>query len=292
MFYIFVCNNASKPLFKTLNLKKLTAVLFFLFTAFVCDAQLGFSHEIGAIVGPVEFRSDFGSRNEEETNLGNSGIGIGIIHYINFAYRADCNCYSADTYFNDHFKLRSEISWNKTILDHHGQWVGPDNISINADRLRAHHGVAENLDIGMQLEYFPKSIRSFQAFAYKFAPFVSLGIHYTSSSPQGSTDFGDNNINNANNIYSYWYSDDRYLPSVPIGQTREYPINLEQRSDWSMVTSVGVRYKLTVLSDLMLDLRWQLYFNDWIDGFNHKLSYNKFNDWLIWLNFGYIYYLD
>ena len=285
MFYIFVCNNASKPLFKTLNLKKLTAVLFFLFTAFVCDAQLGFSHEIGAIIGPVEFRSDFGSRNEEETNLGNSGIGIGIIHYINFAYRADCNCYSADTYFNDHFKLRSEISWNKTILDHHGQWVGPDNISINADRLRAHHGVAENLDIGMQLEYFPKSIRSFQAFAYKFAPFVSLGIHYTSSSPQGSTDFGDNNINNANNIYSYWYSDDRYLPSVPIGQTREYPINLEQRSDWSMVTSVGVRY-------LMLDLRWQLYFNDWIDGFNHKLSYNKFNDWLIWLNFGYIYYLD
>ena len=292
MFYIFVCNNASKPLFKTLNLKKLTAVLFFLFTAFVCDAQLGFSHEIGAIIGPVEFRSDFGSRNEEETNLGNSGIGIGIIHYINFAYRADCNCYSADTYFNDHFKLRSEISWNKTILDHHGQWVGPNRTSVNADRLRAHHGVAENLDIGMQLEYFPKSIRSFQAFAYKFAPFVSLGIHYTSSSPQGSTDFGDNNINNANNIYSYWYSDDRYLPSVPIGQTREYPINLEQRSDWSMVTSVGVRYKLTVLSDLMLDLRWQLYFNDWIDGFNHKLSYNKFNDWLIWLNFGYIYYLD
>mgnify|MGYP001047138130 FL=1 len=276
----------------TLNLKQLTSVLFFIFTAFVCNAQLGFSHEIGAIIGPVEFRSDFGSRNEEETNLGNSGIGIGLIHYINFAYRADCNCYSADTYFNDHFKLRSEISWNKTILDHHGQWVGPNRTSINADRLRAHHGVAENFDIGMQLEYFPKSIRSFQAFAYKFAPFVSLGVHYTYSSPQGSTDFGDNNIYNANNIYSYWYSDDRYLPSVPTGQTREYPINLDQRSDWSMVTSVGVRYKLTVLSDLMLDLRWQLYFNDWIDGFNHKLSYNKFNDWLIWLNFGYIYYLD
>jgi hypothetical protein len=59
-----------------------------------------------------------------------------------------------------------------------------------------------------------------------------------------------------------------------------------------MVTSVGVRYKLTMLSDLMLDLRWQLYFSDWIDGFNHQLSYNKFNDWLLWLNFGYIYYLN
>jgi len=60
-----------------------------------------------------------------------------------------------------------------------------------------------------------------------------------------------------------------------------------------MVTSVGVRYKLGKLSDLMLDLRWQLYFSDWIDGFNHEIEeFNKFNDWLIWLNFGYIYYLD
>ena len=82
------------------------------------------------------------------------------------------------------------------------------------------------------------------------------------------------------------------LPPVPAGQQREYPINLDPINAWSMVTSVGVRYKFTKLSDLMLDLRWQLYFSDWIDVFDHKLRYNKFNDWLIWLNFGYIYYLD
>ncbi|HLV70898.1 MAG TPA: hypothetical protein VKY34_09330, partial [Xanthomarina sp.] len=63
-------------------------------------------------------------------------------------------------------------------------------------------------------------------------------------------------------------------------------------STWSVVTSVGVRYKLAPLSDLMLDLRWQYYGSDWIDGLNHQLSSNKYNDWLIWLNFGYIYYLD
>jgi hypothetical protein len=240
-------------------------------------AQLGFSHEIGVIVGPVEFRSDFGSRFDEETNLGNSGIGIGIIHYINFTYRADCNCYTTNNYFNDHFKLRSEVSWNYTVLDHHGQWVRPEYTSSNADKLRAHHGVAENFDIGMQLEYFPKSIRAFQAFSYKFAPFVSLGAHYTSFTPQASTDYGDLDITNPNNFYSYW---------------RPGSINPEKGSTWSMVTSIGVRYKLTVLSDLMLDLRWQLYFDDWIDGLNHQLSFNKFNDWLIWLNFGYIYYLD
>ncbi|WP_242083944.1 THC0290_0291 family protein [Aestuariivivens sediminis] len=258
-------------------------------------SQLGFSHEIGVIAGPVEFRSDFGSRFDEATNLGNSGIGIGIVHYINFAYRADCNCYSTDTYFNDHFKLRNEISWNYTVLDHHGEWVRPIYTSANADKLRAHHGVAENFDIGTQIEYFPRSIRSFQAFSYLLAPYVSLGIHYTASSPQASTTYGDGNVFDGRNIYSYWYQDPRFLPPLPAGvpeSERQYPIDVSPRSDWSMVTSVGVRYKIGVLSDLLLDLRWQLYFNDWVDGFNHKLSYNKFNDWLIWLNVGYIYYLD
>ena len=259
------------------KLKLIPIVTFLLLSSVEGFAQLGFSHEIGVIAGPVQFRSDYGSRNNEETNIGNSGIGIGIVHYINFSYRADCNCYTTDTFFNDHFKLRSEISWNKTKLDHFGEWVAPDKVSPNADRLRAHSGEANNFDIGMQLEYFPKSIRSFQAFAYKFAPFVSLGVHYTAYSPKAETTYGDMDITNADNFYSFW---------------EPGSVNPQNGSAFSMVTSVGVRYKLTVLSDLMLDLRWQLYFDDWIDGFNHQLSFNKYNDWLIWLNFGYIYYLD
>lgn len=260
-----------------LNLKLLTFFVVFLCGIQLIFPQLGFSHEIGVIAGPVEFRADFGSRNDEETNLGNSGIGIGIVHYINFSYRADCSCYTTDTYFNDHFKLRSEISWNWTKLDHHGQWVRPQYTSANADKLRAHSGEANNFDIGMQLEYFPLSIRSFQAFAYKFAPFVSLGVHYTAYTPKAYTTYGDEDITNPNNFYSYWESGS---------------IDPKSGSTWSVVASVGVRYKLSILSDLMLDLRWQYYGQDWIDGLNHQLSYNKFNDWLLWLNFGYIYYLD
>lgn len=272
--------------------KNLTVLFFLIFGLNNSIAQFGFSHEIGAIVGPVEFRSDFGQRNNEETNLGNSGIGIGIIHYINFSYRADCNCYTTDTYFNDHFKLRSEISWNKTNLDHLGKWVGPEYTSANADKLRAHKGVAENFDIGMQLEYFPRSIRAFQAHSYSFAPFISLGAHFTYSSPQASTTYGNGNVYYEGNIYSYWYENDTALPPLAPGEIREYPINEDSINAWSVVASVGVRYKFTTLSDLMLDLRWQYFNKDWIDGFNHKLRYNKYNDWLIWLNFGYIYYLD
>src|SRR5690606_609100 len=274
------------------SIKRLFVFIVAMFLAKTSFSQLGFSHEIGAIVGPVEFRSDFGQRNDERTNLGNSGIGIGLIHYISFAYSADCNCYTTDTFFNDHFKLRSEISWNYTNLDHHGKFVQNNRTGENADKLRAHSGVAENFDIGMQLEYFPLSIRSFLAFAFRFAPFVSLGVHWTSSNPQGSTTYGNGNVFVADNIYEFWYANDQGLPPVPAGEQREYPIKTENISAWSMVTSIGVRYKLTTLSDLMLDLRWQYYFSDWIDGFNHQLSYNKFNDWLVWLNFGYIYYLD
>lgn len=260
-----------------LNLKQLTVFFIFLLMTNFSFSQLGFSHEIGIIAGPVEFRSDYGTRNSIETNFGNVGYGIGIVHYINFAYRADCNCYSADTYFNDHFKLRSEISYNFTKLDHHGEFVASSQTSTAADKLRAHHGEAKNLDVGMQLEYFPRSIRAFEAFRYSFAPFVSLGVHYTNFSPTVWTEYGDQNPNNVNNFYPRW---------------EPGSINVEGGSTWSVVASVGTRYKLNNVSDLMVDLRWQYFGDDLIDGLDHQLDYNKYNDWLIWLNFGYIYYLD
>jgi hypothetical protein len=56
--------------------------------------QIGFSHEVGVIAGPVAFQSDYGQRYNLNTNAGNTGLGIGIIHYINFSYEAECNCYT------------------------------------------------------------------------------------------------------------------------------------------------------------------------------------------------------
>ncbi|WP_055444278.1 THC0290_0291 family protein [Lacinutrix himadriensis] len=263
------------------NLKQLTLFLFFIIGTHSAVSQLGFSHEIGIIAGPVAMQSDFGVRNNFETDAGNTGIGIGLVHYINFAYRADCNCYSTDTYFNDHFKLRSELSWNKTKLDHFGQWV--ENSGAGYDELRTHHGEANNFDIGMQLEYFPLSIRSFQGFAYRFAPFASFGVHYTSYNPKVYTDEPGGNILDPNNFFNPWVNGQSSVSDV---------ISDASGSTWSTVASIGVRYKLNVLSDLMIDLRTQYFYSNWVDGLNHTLESNKANDWLLWLNFGYIYYLD
>jgi hypothetical protein len=44
-----------------------------------------------------------------------------------------------DTYFNDHFKLRSELSYNKTDLEHFGEWVAL-SVLVLAKQLRAMKG--------------------------------------------------------------------------------------------------------------------------------------------------------
>ena len=87
--------------------------------------------------------------------------------------------------------------------------------------------------------------------------------------------------NNKNNIFRPW-----------VNEPGDDPIKIDGGTTWSVVGSVGTRYKLTILSDLMIDLRWQYFFNNEVDGLDHKLPSDKANDWLVWLNFGYIYYLD
>ncbi|MGV6828850.1 MAG: THC0290_0291 family protein [Flavobacteriales bacterium] len=237
-------------------------------------SQFGFSHEIGVITGPVVFYSDFGQRNNFKTNAGNVGFGVGIIHYLNFSYRADCNCYTREAYFNDHFKIRNEIDYHKTNFDHFGRWVAPDQTGVFADQLRAMKGSTTVFDIGTQLEYFPLSIRDFAAGAFKIAPFMSVGVHWVNYNPEVYSELGPLNSS--------------------ISTPEKYFDSFQQEGDstWSVVASVGVRYKLSPLSDLMLDGRWQYYFSNWVDGLNPDVPENKANEWIYWLNIGYIYYLD
>ena len=248
------------------------------------NAQFGFSHEVGVIAGPVAFQSDYGERHDLTTNSGNTGIGIGIIHYLNFSYKAECNCYTPETYFNDHFKLRSELSYNKTELKHFGEWVEPSKTSLGADQLRAMRGTTAITNIGMQLEYFPLSIRDFTSTIGSLGPFISLGGQFSYYNAKASSTMGP--------LGTPLTTFPKYLtPS----DGRPYGFSTESGSVWSVVSSVGTRYKLTPLQDLMVDLRFQYFFSNWVDGLNPNpeiYKENKANEWLIWLNVGYIYYLQ
>lgn len=245
-------------------------------------AQLGFSQELGVITGPVVFYSDFGQRNNWETNSGNVGFGIGIVHYINFAYRTDCNCYTMDTYFNDHFKLRTEINFHKTEFSHYGYWVRPEKTSKMAEQLRAMSGTSTVIEFGPQLEYYPLSIREFMAEGYKLAPFLSLGAHYVHYDPEVRSTLGKLNTPAS--------TPDKYYNAF----------RQESGSTFAVLASVGVRYKLSQNSDLMLDSRWTHYFTDYLDGLNPTyennqstpVPENKAKDWTYWLNIGYIYYIN
>ncbi|MGC1633373.1 MAG: glutamate dehydrogenase [Gelidibacter sp.] len=268
----------------TLILKQLTFISIFIMGISNGFAQKWFSNEIGVIAGPVAFQSDFGERRDFETNAGNTGFGVGLVHFMNFEYRG--SRYDPYKYFFDHFKVRSEISWNKTELNHFGKWIAPEKTGEYADKLRAHSGESNNFDIGMQLEYFPFSLKEFSYARNALTPFISFGVHFTAYNPKVFTSYGDGNPNNLDNFYTPWY---RYSD----GTIRDPEfITSKNGTAFSFVGSVGSRYKLTYLSDLIIDLRWQHYFRDKLDGLNHKLPSNKSNDYLMWLNVGFVYYLE
>ncbi|MBU2926955.1 THC0290_0291 family protein [Winogradskyella psychrotolerans] len=260
----------------TLKIKHLYIALVLLLSMQMSYSQ-SFSHEVGIIAGPIIYQSDFGERYDFETNTGNIGFGIGLVYYMNFDYLTSYYSYSRNNFFTNHFKVRAEISWNKTNLSHFGQWVDDDRTSTAADKLRAHSGEAQNFNIGAQLEYYPLSTRALSRGGDKFGPFVSLGAQYVIYNPGVSTTYGDENINDPNNFYPSW---------------EPGSIDATSGSTWSIVGSVGVRYNLNAVSHLMADLRIQRFMNDDTDGLDHQLDSNKTNDWLAWFNVGYIFMFD
>lgn len=278
--FLYICKNE----LVSMTAKSILIFSFFLFGFSNCVlAQIRFSHEIGAIAGPVAFQSDYGERHDLSTNSGNTGYGIGIIHYFNFLCDGDGDYFMPETYFNDHFKLRTELSYTKTNFKNFGQWVAADKTSLGADQLRAMRGSTALTNLGMQLEYYPFSIHEFVATTTSWAPFISLGGQFSFYNAKASSTMGP--------LGTPITTFPKYL--VP-SEGRPYGFSTEERTVWSIVSSVGTRYKLSPLSDLMVDLRFQYYFSDWVDGISPNKTIfkeNKNNDWSVWLNVGYIYYL-
>lgn len=235
-------------------------------------AQLGISHEIGVLVGPASFFTDYGERWNLRNNLENAGYGVGLVHYMNFAYKAECNCYATDNFFNDHFKVRTEMDYFFSKLEHFGP-VASKN-TLNGEKLRAMHGQSQIFEIGTALEYYPLSIRDYTSFAFQFSPYISLGVHYVFFKPNAYSDLGD--VNNPKNIFP----------------TFEGGLDFEGGSTFAIAGSLGTRYRLNPSSDLVVEGRWHYYDSDWIDGINIAAPQNKFNDFLFWVNLGYIYYLN
>ncbi len=238
-------------------------------------AQFDFVSEVGIIAGPVSFRSDYGERNDSRTNFGNTGYGIGLKYYLNFS-TVGYGTFNSKSYFDLHFKPVAEISYSKTNLKHYGSLADkPANGSLELEQLQAMRGSSQVIDIGTNIEYFPFDLSEFGSIDENFAPFITAGIHYSFYSPKAYSLLGDNNTPQATSNKYY------YATSNSAAQTI------------SFMTEIGTRYKLNENSDILAELRMQYFMSDWVDGLrpNPKVySENKSNDWLVWFNFGYVYY--
>lgn len=259
--------------------KYILSLLLVLFSTFIASAQWNTSHEIGILTGPIVFKSDYGERGDMETNVGNSGHSIGFVHYLNFSSRAD-----NERFFSEHFKIRSEVSYATTNFNHFGKWVDEGKPSIGKEQLKAMSGSSRIINLGVQAEFNFIKIHDFENSIGTFGPYASLGLTYSFYDTKASSTLGPLRL--ASTTFP------KYLtPS----DGRPYGFSSESKSVVSVVAGAGTRYKLGRMSDLLVDLRFQYFTSDWVDGLNpNKDIYkeNKSNDWLVGFNIGYIHYLE
>ena len=246
----------------------------------IANAQSNLAQEVGIIFGPVTFQSDFGERHNFDTNVGNTGFGVGIVHFINFS--ANNN---RESFFTEHFKVRSELSFNTTTLNHFGGYIETAKNQLAISQLKAMSGKSTLLNLGAQLEFSPfMKIHDFENTMGGFSPYVSVGFLATYYSTKISSTMGELGLPST--------TFPKYLtPS----DGHQYGFASENGVALAATAGVGFHYKLTQMSDLMFETRFQAFSSDWIDGLNpNKDLYpeNKSNDWQVWLNVGYIYYLE
>jgi len=238
--------------------------------------QVQLSNEIGLNVGPVTMQTDYGERHHLPSSTATS-FGIALTHYLSF-YGTNYNWRNGASFFSDHFKLRSEISYYfNNSLEHKGTYV-EDNGHTEVDKLRAMKGSTKIFNIGTQLEFYFKNLEDYGLLFNddeKFAPYVGLGIFYNSFTPDLTSDLGD------------W----RTNPSVLPEKWANDGVFIEKDNTFSLTMNAGTRYKINDF-DLTFDARWQYFFSDNVDGLNANDTGDKFNDTLIYFSVGVVFDLD
>jgi hypothetical protein len=242
----------------------------FLSVTYVSKAQNYNSYtEIGVMAGPVFLKPDFGERGDFENFYKNNGFSIGAFYYVS----------SVENYtrLREHFKLRLEISYFKCDLKHYGIYVAPEDTSVFAKQLRGMRGSTKSTNFGFQVEYYPFRTDDYNRGA-DFSPYISLGGQVSSVSTK---------------IYSFLGPLSN--PSVLPTKYKDAYKNESGQIIGSITSSIGTRYRLADYHSLIFDARLQYFFSDWVDGLNPDRSIykeNKYNDWSVTLNVGYVYYFN
>ena len=230
-----------------------------------------FIQEMGISVGPVSFRGDYGEKQDSETNIGNSGIGISLTHFLNFAYGR-----SSGEYFGKHFKVRSQLTYQNTSLEHLGSYAEAEN--ENAEKLRAMTGTVSSFEATTGLQWFYKEIRDYERSINTFSPYASVGAGAVFSSPSHESS-RPGGINSPENIFPTFKPDG---DNDPISNDSEIALAVNFQ--------LGTQYRLRSNSDLFVELRLHFYSSDYVDGLSPIGDQNGADDSSAWLAVGYLYY--
>lgn len=264
-----------------MNRFKHNILLAVIFIAITIHGQTSGSHEIGFYVAAPSIQTDYGQRNHFMSNVGgNIGVGGGIIHYYQFTdYRY--KWFQRGNFFSEHFKIRSEISYSQADLKHYGKWVAPSQTSPEANKLRAMHGTTQLINIGSQLEFHFRDLVDYGLRYYKwnFSPYLGLGTQFHFYKPTIVSDYGSGDWKQNPSILPYKWS----LPNA---------VNDKNGTTFSITLNAGTRFAVGEYSDIFVDARWNYFMSNWVDGLNAKVDENKYNDWMLVFQIGYIYYLE
>jgi hypothetical protein len=174
--------------------------------------------------------------------------------------------------------LRSELNIiTNTKLRHYGRFTeGPTDL---ANRLRNMKGSFSNVGLGVQMEYYGRSLRDFvyPRSNMKWNPYALLGFRYNMYKNDLNSSLGD------------WREDITVFPNK---WRSPEALAVGNGTAFSGVLGGGFRYKLTPFLDLNTQLNLQFFFSDALDGLQAKVPENKNNEWLINLQVGMIYHLN
>ncbi|MEE9349037.1 MAG: hypothetical protein V3U80_03255 [Flavobacteriaceae bacterium] len=224
--------------------------------------------EVGLLTGTTSMQSDYGEREHFGSSYANIGFGAGAVVYFSAdnKRRRWNDRYNS---FQEHLRLRAEVSYMRTKLIHRGAYT--QGSGANTILYNAMEGTSSILNYGVQIEYsiFKMSNQSF------VDPYLSIGFLANSNSPQLISILGE--VDTDPSLIPPVYNDGVFL---------------DKNKSTSLIMGFGTRLRPKSYynkSIYLVDFRWQKFNSDIVDGLNPTLTANKYNDWLLFFSLGYIF---
>ncbi len=227
------------------------------------------NHELGISVGAVSMQTDYGQRGHFPSSYANIGIGAGIIYYLGYDVRR-IKWNDRLSYMKNHLKLKVEFSYMSDNFIHRGDYI--KGHSANAIKLAAMKGSTKIFNIGGQLEFYLFELSDFR----KWEPYISGGFYHVNFNPDLETSLGD------------WRDNPSLLPDFYL----DGGIFLENSNTQAFSFGGGTKITNSDNFSFVIDMRWQRFLSNKVDGLDPNLSANKYREWLFYFNVGAVFKLN